>query len=863
MTSTALWLKSEVLIAQWTKAVALHTEDSNNENLDDVQCWSTTQLRTWDSVTFSSEQDIDQDIESEVGQDEESETVRRQTPYVFHMSDDEEVVDEDMSEEDSIGTELRNASQRHETMLDDQSQWLCQNNVQNGGSLTDTITTSAGDSTHMASTSSVDEHSAYRRINPPTGNNVPPCNNMVERPSTSRAPDSERPLTSRATFPSGTTQASRANIDSAIRSGGTINGYRVSPRPRFNSADLHQTMNMREIMSTDLASCHLSLHNTMAEIARNIGGDGAVINLNLNSLRLRDPVNAVLSPGNNYDVNLFTDQIEKIVQSNDSLSADDAVEIEASVVMSRQGGGRRRKLTDLALDQVIKRKKMCLFSPINISNKLCFSLCLAHFLDPQLPVSELESHAAVIHNNAGFSIQDAIGLHDIARFEDILEIKIVVFYRTNDGGTEIFKNHHEPHPKTVFLYLYNEHYHTILNLKAFIGADYVCGYCYKGYSNPRHHGCRHVCNVCFDRDCYKHPKSIVHCPDCLRYCSSNYCYRKHKQPPPGWGEITCDVIKYCNLCNRRYEITCSNKHHTCAPVRCIHCHEDLPGQGDHKCFIQPQEPKPPSRKYVYYDFESRYENGKHIGVLVCAITFKGRKFVAEGTDCVARLITWFRQPRYKGYTFIAYYASRFDSFLILEYFCNAGLTIDIIMQGCKLIYMYDDAFAQRYIDSYSFIPMALSKMPSALNLTTTEKGYFQPDSMIFVSREGDWMPSLGDHLGELTDEIGDDSYITEFCSSGPKSYAYRTSKGKVCVKAKGIILNAKNSQAIRLDSMIGLVTDYTLTRDDTQYILTHSENIVRNKKTLTLHNKSVDKRYKVVYNKRRLLPDFNTLPYGY
>ncbi|KAK2872951.1 hypothetical protein Q8A67_022848 [Cirrhinus molitorella] len=91
---------------------------SNKENLDDVQCWSTTQLRTWDSVTFSSEQDIDQDadqdIESEVGQDEESETVRRQTPYVFHMSDDEEVVDEDMSEEDSIGTELRNASQRHE-----------------------------------------------------------------------------------------------------------------------------------------------------------------------------------------------------------------------------------------------------------------------------------------------------------------------------------------------------------------------------------------------------------------------------------------------------------------------------------------------------------------------------------------------------------------------------------------------------------------------------------------------------------------------------------------------------------------------------------------------------------------------------
>lgn len=50
--------------------------------------------------------------------------------------------------------------------------------------------------------------------------------------------------------------------------------------------------------------------------------------------------------------------------------------------------------------------------------------------------------------------------------------------------------------------------------------------------------------------------------------------------------------------------------------------------------------------------------------------------------------------------------------------------MNIIMKGCKLIFMFDVSFKQRYIDSISFIPMALSKMPAALNLTTTEKGYF-------------------------------------------------------------------------------------------------------------------------------------------
>lgn len=73
----------------------------------------------------------------------------------------------------------------------------------------------------------------------------------------------------------------------------------------------------------------------------------------------------------------------------------------------------------------------------------------------------------------------------------------------------------------------------------------------------------------------------------------------------------------------------------------------------------------------------------------------------------------------------------------------------------------------------------------------------------------------------------------------------------------------KNAQAIHLDTLIGLVNSYVTSHDDTWYILACSENIVSNKKHLMLHNKSVNKRFKVVYNKRRLLPDFSTLPYGY
>ncbi len=108
--------------------------------------------------------------------------------------------------------------------------------------------------------------------------------------------------------------------------------------------------------------------------------------------------------------------------------------------------------------------------------------------------------------------------------------------------------------------------------------------------------------------------------------------------------------------------------------------------------------------------------------------------------------------------------------------------------------------------------------------------YSDTDSVVFVSRDGDWEPPLGDHLGELMSEIDDGDFITEFCASGPKSYGFQTSKGKVCMKAKGITLNAKNSQAIRLETLIGLVDSYVTSHDSTKYILAHTENIVRDKR---------------------------------
>ena len=58
--------------------------------------------------------------------------------------------------------------------------------------------------------------------------------------------------------------------------------------------------------------------------------------------------------------------------------------------------------------------------------------------------------------------------------------------------------------------------------------------------------------------------------------------------------------------------------------------------------------------------------------------------------------------------------------------------------------------------------------------------YYDTDSVIYTGKEGEWEPPLGDHLGELTNELDDNDWIVTFVSAGPKNYAYKTHQGKTC-----------------------------------------------------------------------------------
>ncbi|KAM3921576.1 uncharacterized protein RB166_010983 [Leptodactylus fuscus] len=143
--------------------------------------------------------------------------------------------------------------------------------------------------------------------------------------------------------------------------------------------------------------------------------------------------------------------------------------------------------------------------------------------------------------------------------------------------------------------------------------------------------------------------------------------------------------------------------------------------------------------------------------------------------------------------------------------------------------------------------------------------YHDTDSVIFIHRDGEWCPPLGDYLGELTSEIPDDSYITEFVSAGPKTYGYKLNTGKTVLKVKGITLNVANSQVINFDSLKDLVLDYPRNSDahTQKSLFVQQPGIVRNKKYWGVETRPLSKTQRCVYTKRHMLDDFTTLPFGY
>ena len=155
------------------------------------------------------------------------------------------------------------------------------------------------------------------------------------------------------------------------------------------------------------------------------------------------------------------------------------------------------------------------------------------------------------------------------------------------------------------------------------------------------------------------------------------------------------------------------------------------------------------------------------------------------------------------------------------------------------------------------------KLYDLLDLLQERVLYYDTDSVVYVHEPGKPDPPLGDYLGDLTDELKG-GYITTFMSGGPKNYGYVTNTGEAILKVRGISLTYDATLTLNIGTMRDLVESYVIDGARNEKVTINIPNkITRDKKEKHIVTKRTKKDYRVVYNKRVVNENYETVPYGY
>ena len=136
--------------------------------------------------------------------------------------------------------------------------------------------------------------------------------------------------------------------------------------------------------------------------------------------------------------------------------------------------------------------------------------------------------------------------------------------------------------------------------------------------------------------------------------------------------------------------------------------------------------------------------------------------------------------------------------------------------------------------------------------------YFDTDSIIYAD-DGTKTVNTGNMLGDMTDELSG-KVITNFVSTGPKSYSFKYGDNDEKSAIKGFTLNHENSSILNHDSMCKIVK-----KQIRELTIINENKITRKNREIV--NKYCEKIFKFGYDKRVIRHvnenHIDTIPYGY
>lgn len=131
---------------------------------------------------------------------------------------------------------------------------------------------------------------------------------------------------------------------------------------------------------------------------------------------------------------------------------------------------------------------------------------------------------------------------------------------------------------------HDNHYDIITSIPAFLGRNYFCTQCNKGYDHKERHTCNSVCYNCRKvHDACDEPR--IECENCNRYFRGQHCFDNHKSITAK-GNSTCKSIYRCRECTTTVNRKMDTKH-KCGQIYCAVC-KDFFEEG-HRCYMMPED----------------------------------------------------------------------------------------------------------------------------------------------------------------------------------------------------------------------------------------------------------------------------------
>ena len=311
--------------------------------------------------------------------------------------------------------------------------------------------------------------------------------------------------------------------------------------------------------------------------------------------------------------------------------------------------------------------------------------------------------AAQLHEKVGVQ-RGSCGIPEIKKFQDVLPGYQIVLISKERFNAIIYKGPEAP--KRIYLYYYDNHYGIITTMTGFLGRNYYCTSCNKGYDHEEHHNCKVTCSCCYRRGCQVAEGTWIiwkSCPDCDRFFKGEECYKNHKERKTRKGtplRSVCDNFKKCRQCKK--VINCKGREmvtHACGEIKCGACKEFLNPE-IHKCFIQPHKQDQREKefiennaecvvevdqKYLFFDFECIQETGIHVPNLIIVHDDEGNEVMFKGPNTRDEFCDWLFTEENEGAICIAHNLKAYDGYFILQYLYDQTILPELILNGTKLM----------------------------------------------------------------------------------------------------------------------------------------------------------------------------------